>query len=118
MGSNLAVWTWYDVSPKDGCTLVPFAMAAPSLAQVARVTSRLAHVQNRTTSKLLTNGQAKRASDSRVVHAAIARPGEILWLDEGDGADWTAARIPAQKRQEERRSTQLTGEQPPPERAR
>jgi hypothetical protein len=91
MGTNSAVWTWYDLSPKDGCTLVPFAMAAASLTEVARATSRLSHAQNRTTSKLLTHGQAKKTSCSRVVRAALALPGEIVWLDEGDGADWTAA---------------------------
>ncbi|GAA1235824.1 hypothetical protein GCM10009657_09270 [Oryzihumus leptocrescens] len=93
MGSKLAVWTWYDVSPEDGCTLVPLAMAAPSLTDVARATSRLAHAQNRTTSKLLTDGQARKASGGRVVHAALERPGEVVWLDEGDGAGWTTARI-------------------------
>ena len=91
MASKPTVWTWYDLSPEDGCTLVPFAMAAASLTQVARAATRLAHTQHRTASKLLTHGQARKTSGNEVAEAALALPGEILWLDERNNAGWTPA---------------------------
>lgn len=78
------VWVWNDVSPEDGCTLVRFALKADSLAEVAKaVGSALPAAENRTTSRLLRDGQARKATGDEAAPAA-ATPGVLLWLDGRD----------------------------------
>ena len=91
---NEPVWTWNDLSPEDGCTLVAFAMVATSLTQVAHATSRIPHAQNRTVGKLLANARARKVKGD-VADLAQAHPGEILWLSDGDEARWMALPAPS-----------------------
>jgi cysteine sulfinate desulfinase/cysteine desulfurase-like protein len=91
---NESVWTWNDLSPEDGCTLVAFAMVAASLTEVANAISRIPHAQNRTVGKLLANARARKVTGD-VAHLAQAHPGEIFWLSCEDEASWTAVPAPS-----------------------
>jgi hypothetical protein len=93
-GMNESVWTWNDLSPEDGCTLVAFAMVAASLTEVAQATPRIPHAQNRTVGKLLANARARKMTGD-VADLAQAYPGEIFWRSYGDEASWTALPAPS-----------------------
>jgi len=89
-----SVWTWNDLSPEDGCTLVAFAMAAASLTDVAHATSRIPGAQNRTVGKLLANAGARKVTGD-LADLARSHPDEILWLSDGDDASWTTVPAPS-----------------------
>jgi len=68
-------------------------MAAASLTEVAHATSRIPHAQNRTVGKLLAKAEVRRVTGD-LADIAQAHPGEVLWLSDGDGANWAAIPVP------------------------
>lgn len=76
----MRVFLWEDVSPIDGCTLVQFAMAARSVADVSDAVSGVPHAQNRTVNHL------RKRANIRVGKAdgnsmAADEPGVIFFRD-------------------------------------
>jgi hypothetical protein len=77
----VAVYVWNDLSPEDGCSLVPFSILAHSLSEVAKaVRAAVPGAQSKTTAQLLRNGRARKAAVDEHEPAA-SHPGVMFWRD-------------------------------------
>jgi hypothetical protein len=83
----IAVWTWYDVSPTDGCTLVEYLAAAESAHELARLASQNPVAQRRTARRLVIEGRARRTTGADA-QRALADPGHVLWREDSS-LEWT-----------------------------
>jgi hypothetical protein len=82
----IAAWTWYDLSPTDGCTLVEYLAAAESADELARLASQNPVAQSRTVRRLLTDGRAHRITGADA-ERALAQVGHVLWRGD-DSLGW------------------------------
>ena len=84
---GVSAWTWYDVSPTDGCTLVEYLAAVDSAHELARLASKNPVAQLRTARRLLADGRARKIIGADAQHA-LSDPGHLFWRED-DSREWT-----------------------------